>query len=322
MDHRSNSERHATSPVSQVPAPPSAAGRRTTNHLRFPGDDGGRSLQEAARRDLEVALQLLAERAQYITGASGAAIALREGDAMVCRASAGSTAPELDSELQVNSGLSGESIRAQKTLVCDDAERDVRVNRESCRELGVRSVIVIPLLREGNVAGVFELLAVRSHAFESRDIMALERLSEMILTAMDHAEAATRSLPDLPPPPSENTVTMSESADRKENSPPPESNDAPPVIMKGVPDPASDKSSDKIGKCLSCGFPVSGGRVICLDCEKAQMAEGGHGADQEPAFLSQLSAQSGESWLSSHLYTIGTLLVVILTVVLIVLKFR
>src|SRR5580693_2593719 len=47
---------------------------------RFPGEDAGRSLAEMAHRDLDAALQLLAERAQYITGASGAAIALRRGE--------------------------------------------------------------------------------------------------------------------------------------------------------------------------------------------------------------------------------------------------
>ena len=52
--------------------------------LRFPGEDGGKSLTEMARRDLDATLQLLAERAQYITGASGAAIALREGENMIC----------------------------------------------------------------------------------------------------------------------------------------------------------------------------------------------------------------------------------------------
>src|ERR1039458_35747 len=44
---------------------------------RFPGEDGGRSLAEMAHSDLDAALQLLAERAQYIPGSSGAAIALR-----------------------------------------------------------------------------------------------------------------------------------------------------------------------------------------------------------------------------------------------------
>src|ERR1700720_2009792 len=52
--------------------------------LRFPGEDGGKSLSEMAQRDLDATLQLLVERAQYITGASGTAIALREGETMIC----------------------------------------------------------------------------------------------------------------------------------------------------------------------------------------------------------------------------------------------
>jgi hypothetical protein len=79
--------------------------------LRFPGPNEGSSLTEMAQRDLNATLQLLAERAQYITGASGAAIALREGEKMVCRASAGPSAPELGTRLQTDSGLSGESVR-------------------------------------------------------------------------------------------------------------------------------------------------------------------------------------------------------------------
>ena len=68
--------------------PPSPA-----SYMRFPGEYGGKSLAEMAQRDLKVALQLLAERAQYITGASGAAIALREDEELICRARAGPSAP-------------------------------------------------------------------------------------------------------------------------------------------------------------------------------------------------------------------------------------
>ena len=117
--------------------------------VRFPGEDGGKSLAEMAERDLGATLQLLAERAQYITGATGAAIALLDGEAMVCKATAGSSAPSVGTQLQVNSGLSGESVRTQQTLICEDASTDPRVNRESCEALGIASVVVMPLLREG-----------------------------------------------------------------------------------------------------------------------------------------------------------------------------
>ncbi len=46
-----------------------------------------------ADHELDAALQLLVERAQYITGATGAALAIAQGEEMVCRASVGSPGP-------------------------------------------------------------------------------------------------------------------------------------------------------------------------------------------------------------------------------------
>ncbi len=159
---------------------------------RFPAEDGGRSLAAMACRDLDAALQLLAERAQYITGASGAMIALRRGDHndMLCRASAGSKAPELGALLSMEYGFSGESVRTRQALRCDDAERDARVNREGCRQLGIASVVVMPVVSDQQVLGVFELFSGKPHAFDQRDLSALQRLSEMVETAVKYAVAA------------------------------------------------------------------------------------------------------------------------------------
>jgi hypothetical protein len=165
--------------------------------VRFPGEDGGRSLAEMAQRDLDAALQLLADRAQYITGASGAAIALRRNgkNDMLCRASTGSNAPELGALLSTEFGLSGESVRTRQPLRCDDAERDARVNRDVCREMGIASVVVMPVVNDDEVLGVFELFSGKANAFGARDVSAVQRLSEMVETAVRLAHA-TESLPE------------------------------------------------------------------------------------------------------------------------------
>jgi len=159
--------------------------------VRFPGEDGGQSLGEMAQRDLDAALQLLADRAQYITGASGAAIALRrDGKAdMLCRASTGTNAPELGALLSTEFGLSGESVRTKRALRCDDAERDARVNRDVCRQLGIASVVVMPVVNDDQVLGVFELFSGKANAFGERDLTAIQRLSEMVETAVRLAHA-------------------------------------------------------------------------------------------------------------------------------------
>jgi GAF domain-containing protein len=165
--------------------------------VRFPGEDGGRSLAEMAQSDLDAALQLLVDRAQYITGASGAAIALRRDgrDDMLCRASSGTNAPELGALLSTEFGLSGESVRTRQLLRCDDAERDARVNREVCQQMGIASVLVMPVVNDDQVLGVFELFSGKANAFGERDLSAVQRLSEMVETAVRLAHA-TETLPE------------------------------------------------------------------------------------------------------------------------------
>jgi hypothetical protein len=165
--------------------------------VKFPGEDGGQSLAEMAQQDLDAALQLLADRAQYITGASGAAIALRRDGRkdMLCRASSGKSAPQLGALLSAEFGLSGESVRTGKILRCDDADNDARVNREVCRELGIASVVVVPVVNDDEVLGVFELFSDTANAFGNRDLSAVQRLVEMVQTAVRVARA-TEKLPE------------------------------------------------------------------------------------------------------------------------------
>jgi GAF domain-containing protein len=174
-----------------------SASTNLPSNPHFPASNGVHSLAEMARRDLDAALQLLADRAQYITGASGAAIALRRHGKkdMLCRASTGPNAPELGALLSTEFGLSGESVRTRQPLRCDDAERDARVNREVCRQLGIASVVVMPVVNDDEVLGVFELFSGEVNAFGERDLSAVQRLSEMVETAVRLAEAA-ENLPE------------------------------------------------------------------------------------------------------------------------------
>ena len=181
--------------ASWATAPP--ASTNLPSSVRVSEGNGVYSLAEMARRDLDAALQLLVDRAQYITSASGAAIALRRAgkNDMQCRASTGSNAPELGALLSTEFGLSGESVRTRQPLRCDDAERDARVNRDVCRHLGIASVIVMPVVNDEEVLGVFELFSGKVNAFGERDLSAVQRLSEMVETAVRLAEA-TENLPE------------------------------------------------------------------------------------------------------------------------------
>lgn len=153
---------------------------------------------EAMGRDLAGALQLLATRAQTLVHASGAAIALVDKDPafLVCRASSGPDAPPIGARLQSGSGFSGECVRTGTLLRCDDAETDPRVDRESCRALGIRSMLAVPIRVGEKSIGILEVFSVQANAFAESDGRVLQRLGETILAAVNRA-ARAESLPEL-----------------------------------------------------------------------------------------------------------------------------
>lgn len=154
---------------------------------------------ESLGADLDAALHLIARRAAAFTRATGTAIALIEGPDMICRATAGPDTPALGARLRIGSGFSGECVRSDKLLCCDDAETDPRVDRESCRLLGIRSMAAAPIREDGTVVGLLEVFAREPNAFGSDEEIVLQHLSELAAAAARRAVAPTLdSLPILP----------------------------------------------------------------------------------------------------------------------------
>jgi putative methionine-R-sulfoxide reductase with GAF domain len=146
-----------------------------------------------AELDLEPAISAITERAQHLTGATGAAIALRAGDEIVCRARAGRTAPDLGVRLQTDSGISAEAVRSGEIMLCHDAERNPRVDLASCKRLGVRSILVSPLRHYRRTLGVFEVLSSSPGAFDEKDVATMQLLSGMMVAAISRISSLHRA---------------------------------------------------------------------------------------------------------------------------------
>jgi GAF domain-containing protein len=134
--------------------------------------------------DLEPTISLIAERAQNITAATGAAVALRRGREIVCRARAGRTAPDVGVRLQTDSGISAECVRTGQVLLCGDAEGSPRVDLATCRRLGVRSILVAPLVYFRRTLGLFEVLSSAPHAFDHQDVATMQMLAGVTVAAI------------------------------------------------------------------------------------------------------------------------------------------
>jgi TonB family protein len=136
---------------------------------------------------LEIVLNEIVEQACLATGATGAAVVLEREGEMVCRASSGPTAPELGARLDIGTGLSGECMRTGMSQRCDDAQNDPRADATASERLGLRSVLVLPLVGRHGVIGLFEIFSPRANAFGERDERTLEALAARVLKNLERA---------------------------------------------------------------------------------------------------------------------------------------
>jgi len=142
---------------------------------------------------LEPAIGVITERAQVLTGASGAAIALRRGEEVICRARAGRTAPDLGVRLQTDSGISAECLRSGEVVLCNDSHTSPRADQATCERLGVRSILAAPLRQLHRNLGIFEVLSPFPNAFDTQDVATLQLLSSMMVTAITRLSRITAS---------------------------------------------------------------------------------------------------------------------------------
>ncbi len=149
---------------------------------------------------LDLVLNELVVRASTATRARSAALALRRGDEMVCRAATGEHAPDLGIPLNMSDGLSGACLRTHQSQLCLDTETDPRVDAVASRRLGVRSMLVVPVLDGDELVGVLEVFATDPAEFVDSDQNLLEIFARDVTRIRRAAfELEKRPVPAIPP---------------------------------------------------------------------------------------------------------------------------
>ncbi len=229
--------------------------------------------------DLQATLQLLADRAQYVTGASGAAIGLLHEGKMWCRAAAGDSVPGVGAVMSEDSGsaLSGCSV---------------------------------PIVRQNVVIGVFRLVASAELAIGEQEKAELTRLASMVEVALEEVEhSGPEAGPKAPDPPAEiDSPAPPESKPRTASAPaivrgriPLTHRDTPSIQPASAQDAGLPKTI--IRTCAGCGFPVSEERMICFDCEAAGLS-----IRNQAGLAGSGARPPGQKFVwRKHLYTAGTI---------------
>lgn len=135
-------------------------------------------------RNLGDVMQLVVEETLGLVRADGAAIELAEDGDMVYRATSGTAKGHIGLRLKMDASMSGLCVRTGQALRCDDAETDPRADREACRRVGLRSMIVLPLRYKEATVGVLKAMAAQPGHFSDHDIELLQLLSDLVGAAM------------------------------------------------------------------------------------------------------------------------------------------
>ena len=126
-------------------------------------------------------------RALELTRSRGAVVEILDEGALVYWVASGSAESQVGLRMCAAGSLSGLCLARNMVLCCDDSEEDPRVNREACRRVGLRSMLVTPLLHEGKPFGVLKVLSPYPRAYREADIQAMTMMATLVGAVLGHA---------------------------------------------------------------------------------------------------------------------------------------
>jgi putative methionine-R-sulfoxide reductase with GAF domain len=142
------------------------------------------------RLNLQNAMQVITERTQQITHADGSVIEILDGAEMVYRAASGTMMAHIGLRIKVQGSLSGLCVSSVSTLRCDDSDTDARVDKDACRKVGIRSMIVVPLIQAQETVGVLKVASRRPNAFSEEDVSTLQLMAGILSATLSDAIAS------------------------------------------------------------------------------------------------------------------------------------
>ena len=124
----------------------------------------------------------VAQRAAEVTGADGAAIALRAAGAITCAASVGN-APDVGVTVTPAKGLAGYCVRSAEPVLCSDARSDGRVEFDAALALNMGSCAMVPVVNGSGAVGLLAVFSAKTDAFHKEHLATLAEIAKRIAGA-------------------------------------------------------------------------------------------------------------------------------------------
>lgn len=148
--------------------------------------------------ELDPAIALVAERTAKVTNASGAGVAILNGKKVCYRASYGSTALPLGTEVPLEAAVCAACFRTGQVVRSENFNPEFLFDPEPVRKRGIESLIAVPIYHDGKITGALEVYYEQVNGFVEQDIHTCQLMAGLVTEAFARDAETTwkRSLAD------------------------------------------------------------------------------------------------------------------------------
>src|SRR5258708_8050817 len=139
-----------------------------------------------------------------MTDAAGVSLSLTADGCLECIAESGAAAKVPGSSIASHSLVATERLRNGRLFQSADAQKDIRLDTASCRELGIRALLAVPVQRFGEVAGLVEVRWSKPDAFHESDMRTCDLMAALATEILERdagSEVNRTAVPVTPPQP-------------------------------------------------------------------------------------------------------------------------
>jgi GAF domain-containing protein len=230
------------------------------------------SLVRAPNLDLVSAGNLIAVRLRKLTDADGVSIGVLKDGYLDCVAESGTSATAPGGSIAPNSEVATERLKNGREFHSSDAQKDVRLDFSLCCELGIGSLLAVPIQRLGEIAGLIELRWSKADAFHECDVRTCQLMAGLISGLLERETVSEQSdstiLQGAPQLPGAGAPTSDETF---RDVPNPDQ-----LTLETASEPASSlaaKSPEILAAhCRVCGRPFGTEEAFCGNCSMPRVA--------------------------------------------------
>jgi len=239
---------------------------------------------QARHLELDKAMAVVAEKVAHITGASGAAIGILEGKMVRYRAGAGASALPAGSEVPLATAICAASVRTGQVIRSDDVNTELLFDPEPCHPRGIRSLVAVPIYKDGSIVGGLELYFDRVHGYAEQDIHTCQLMAGLVTEALGRDAELT-----LKKSMAAERSTMLAAIERLQ-----------PNLAAWAEDQSSAAGSSSVAanavkpSCWKCGSNLLAGEQFCGKCGAPKASDGGPSSMQSKLASAWHMQQSGK----------------------------